>query len=196
MVQEEKLLIRSFVKGDEKAFECLFERYHRRLYGFLYSLLKSTEDAEEIVQDTFVKIWENRHRFREEYTFESFLFKIAKNSFLNLNRKKINRKIFQEQYGLAFEWSQNTTEDYLLFKETREIIDAIVEEMPPKRREIFILQKIDGLSRKEIAEKLGISIITVDSHLLKANIHMKESLKKYSLLLPFVLHVWVIAISV
>ncbi len=183
MVQEEKLLIRSFVKGDEKAFECLFERYHRRLYGFLYSLLKSTEDAEEIVQDTFVKIWENRHRFREEYTFESFLFKIAKNSFLNLNRKKINRKIFQEQYGLAFEWSQNTTEDYLLFKETREIIDAIVEEMPPKRREIFILQKIDGLSRKEIAEKLGISIITVDSHLLKANIHMKESLKKYSLLL-------------
>ncbi|MGV8093955.1 MAG: RNA polymerase sigma factor [Mangrovibacterium sp.] len=180
---EEKLLVQSFIQGDEKAFEILFEKYHRRLYGFLYSLLKSTEDAEEIVQDTFVKIWEKRHRFREEYTFESFLFKIAKNSFLNHNRKKINTRIFHEQYDLMFDLKQNTTEDYLLFKETQEIIDSIINEMPPKQREVFILQKVEGLSRKEIAEKLGISVITVDSHLLKANAHLKENLKKYSLLL-------------
>lgn len=183
MSEENKLLVRSFINGDEKAFESLFGQYHRRLYGFLYSLLKSKEDAEEIVQDTFVKIWENRHRFREEYTFDAFLFKIAKNSFLNYNRKKLNTKVFQEQYRLAFELTQNTTEDYLIFKETREIVDAIINEMPPKRREIFILQKVDGLSRKEIAEKLGISVITVDSHLMKANTELRENLKKYSLLL-------------
>ena len=183
MAEEEKLLVKSFIQGDEHAFEILFEKYHRRLYGFLYRLLKSTEDAEEIVQDTFVKIWESRHRFREEYTFESFLFKVAKNSFLNHNRKKINTRVFQEQYGLMVDLTQDTTEDYLIFKETQEIIDSIINEMPPKRREIFILQKVDGLSRKEIAEKLGISVITVDSHLLKANANVKESLKKYSLLL-------------
>lgn len=183
MPQENLLLIRSFIHGDERAFESLFELYHRRLYGFLYNLLKSSEDAEEIVQDTFVKIWESRHRFKEEYTFESFLFKIAKNSFLNHNRKQINKKIFQEDYRLAFDVSQNTTEDYIIFKETRDIIDAIIADMPPKRREIFILQKVDGLSRKEIAEKLGISVITVDSHLMKANAELKENLKKYSLLL-------------
>lgn len=183
MAGEDQFLVRSFIQGDEKAFEILFEKYHRRLYGFLYSLLKSAEDAEEIVQDTFVKIWESRSRFREEYTFESFLFKVAKNAFLNYNRKKINTKVFQEQYGLMLDLTQDTTEDYLIFKETREIINTIIDEMPPKRREIFILQKVDGLSRKEIAEKLGISVITVDSHLMKANADFKEKLKKYSLLL-------------
>ncbi len=183
MAEEEKLLVRSFIQDDEKAFEVLFEKYHKRLYLFLYRLLKSTQDAEEIVQDTFVKIWEKRHRFREEYTFESYLFKIAKNSFLNHNRKKINTKIFHEQYDLMFDLSQNTTEDYIIFKETQEIIDSIINEMPPKRREIFILQKVDGLSRKEIAGKLNISVITVDSHLMKANAHFKEKLKKYSFLI-------------
>lgn len=183
MTEEEKLLVRSFIQDDEKAFEALFEKYHKRLYLFLYRLLKSTQDAEEIVQDTFVKIWEKRLRFREEYTFESYLFKIAKNSFLNYNRKKVNTRIFHEQYGLLLDIKQNTTEDYLIFKETQEIIDSIIQEMPPKRREIFILQKVEGLSRKEIAEKLDISVITVDSHLLKANAHFKEKLKKYSLLL-------------
>jgi len=183
VAEDEKLLVRSFIRGDEKAFEVLFEKYHRRLFGFLYSLLKSTGDAEEIVQDTFVRIWESRHRFREEYPFESFLFKIAKNSFLNHNRKKINTKVFQEQYSIIVDQTQDTTEDYLLFKETQEIIDSIINAMPAKRREIFILQKVEGLSRKEIAEKLGISVITVDSHLLKAHAWLKESLKKYSLLL-------------
>jgi len=182
VAEDEKLLVRSFIRGDEKAFEVLFERYHRRLFGFLYRLLKSAEDAEEIVQDTFVKIWEGRDRFREECPFDAFLFKIAKNAFLNHNRKKINTKIFQEQYGIMLDLARNTTEDYLLFKETQEIIDSMVREMPPKRREIFVLQKVEGLSRREIAEKLGISVITVDSHLLKANADLKERLRKYSFL--------------
>ncbi len=83
-------LINAFKKGDSKAFEKLFQKYHKKLYSFLFYLLHTKEDAEEIVQETFVKIWEKREDLIDGYSFDSFLFTIAKNAFLNQNRKKIN----------------------------------------------------------------------------------------------------------
>lgn len=181
--QNEIHLIRAFKSGDEKAFEQLFERHHKKLYGFLFKLLNSKQDAEEIVQDTFIKIWERRKDFIEGYAFESFLFKIAKNAFLNLNRKKVNRRIVESDLALFNEKTSSNTEEYVVFHETNEIINTIIDGLPPRRKEIFILRRIEGLSRKEIAEKLKISVITVDSQLLKANKHLKDELKKYSLLI-------------
>ncbi len=176
-------LIRDFKKGDSRAFEKLFQKYHKKLYAFLFNLLHSKEDAEEIVQETFIKIWEKRKDFIDGYSFHSFLFTIAKNAFLNLNRKKINRVVFEERLNFLEEISSGRTDDYILFKETKEIITTIIEGLPPKRKEIFLLRKIEGLSRKEIAEELNISISTVDNQLMKANIYLKDELKKYSLLL-------------
>ncbi|MFV0593935.1 MAG: RNA polymerase sigma factor [Draconibacterium sp.] len=176
-------LIRAFKKGDIKAFEKLFQKYHKKLYVFLFHLLHSKEDAEEIVQEAFIKIWEKREEFKEEHSFSSFLFTIAKNSFLNLNRKKINLKVFEDHLDFVEITSTVKTDDYVLFKETKEIINIIINDLPPKRKEIFLLRRIDGLSRNEIAEKLGISITTVDSQLTKANIYLKDQLKKYSVLL-------------
>lgn len=181
---DEILLIQRFKNGDEKAFELLFEKHHKKLYGFLYNLFGTKHDAEEIVQDTFVKIWEKRADFNTSYSFESFLFTIAKNAFLNHNRKKVNRKVVESDLGLIINNQiSNDTENYVLFNETRDIIQTIIDDLPPKRKEIFLLRRIEGLSRKEIAEKLGISVVTVDSHILKANKHLKEELKKYSVLL-------------
>ncbi|MCL3781850.1 RNA polymerase sigma-70 factor [Prolixibacteraceae bacterium JC049] len=176
-------LIKLFKNGDEKAFEKLFERHHKKLYGFLFKLLNSRQDTEEIVQDTFIKVWERREEFMEGYSFDAYLFKIAKNAFLNLNRKRVNRKIIESDLYFEKEKTSCDTEEYILFQETRDIINSIIEGLPPKRKEIFILRRIDGLSRKEIAEKLDISVITVDSQLLKANKYLKDELKKYSLLL-------------
>ena len=149
------------------------------MYAFLFHLLHSKEDAEEIVQETFIKIWEKREDFIEGYSFDSFLFTVAKNAFLNLNRKKINRKVFEDHLNFLDEISSGRADDYVIFKETKEIINTIIEGLPPKRKEIFFLRKIEGLSRKEIAEKLDISIITVDSQLMKANIYLKDQFKKY-----------------
>lgn len=182
-IDSEILLIKAFKNGDSKAFEKLFYRYHKKLYAFLFHLFNSKEDAEEIVQETFVKIWEKREDFNEGYPFDSFLFKIAKNSFLNINRKKVNRKVFEDHLGFLNEISSANTDDYIIFKETRDIINTIIEGLPPKRKEVFLLRRIEGLSRQEIADKLGISVITVDSQLLKANKHLKDELKRYSLLI-------------
>lgn len=179
----EILLIKAFKEGNEQAFEKLFEQYHKKLYAFLFRLLNSKEDAEEIVQETFIKIWEKREDFIEGYPFQSFLFKIAKNAFLNLNRKKVNRKVFEDHLNFLNEISSGNTDDYIIFKETTEIINTVICGLPPKRKEIFLLRRIEGFSRQEIANKLEISVITVDSQLLKANKYLKEELKKYSLLM-------------
>jgi RNA polymerase sigma-70 factor (ECF subfamily) len=181
--ESEILLIKALKSGNSKAFEMLFEHHHKKLYSFLFHLLNSKEDAEEIVQETFIKIWEKREDFIEGYPFESFLFKIAKNAFLNLNRKKVNRRVFEEHLNLLQEISSEKSDDYIIFKETSDIIDIIISGLSPKRKEIFLLRRIEGLSRQEIAERLGISVVTVDGQLLKANKYLKEELKKYSLLM-------------
>lgn len=176
-------LIQAFKKGDQSAFEKLFEQHHKKLYIFLFRLLNSKEDAEEIVQDTFMKIWERRDDFIEGYPFEPFLFRIAKNAFLNLSRKRVNRKVFENHLVFLNEPFAADGEEYVIFEETKAILNTIISRLPPKRKEIFLLRRIEGLTRNEIAEKLGISIITVDSQLLKANRYLKDELKKYSILL-------------
>ena len=181
--ESEIRLIRDFKKGSPKAFEQLFKKYHKRLYAFIYNLTRSKEDSEEIVQNAFVKIWENKAVFKEEYPFDAYLFKIAKNDFLNHNRKKINRRIFEKHLEVYSQLTADNADNYILFKETKRLIEQIIKSMPPKRREIFMMQKVEGLSRKEISEKLNISIVTVDSHLMKANQQFIDELKKFSILM-------------
>ena len=119
----------------------------------------------------------------ENFPFESLLFRIAKNAFLNHNRKKVNRTVFEKHFGFFADFSESSADQYILFQETQSIIETIVNGLPPKRKEIFLMQKVEGLSRQEIASKLGISIITVDSQLLKANKHLKQEFQKYSILM-------------
>lgn len=176
-------LIKAFKKGDEQAFRTLFDLYHERLFYFLFGLLKSKEDAEEIVQETFLKIWESREQFWEDFPFESLLFRIARNASINHHRKKVNRAVFEKDFSFYADLSEHAADQYVLFKETQGLIDTIINGLPPKRKEIFLLQKVEGLSRQEIAEKLNISVITVDHQLFKANQQVKKEFQKYKLLM-------------
>ena len=179
----ELLLIRAFKAGNEKAFKQLFDKYHKKLYAYLFRLLDSKDDAEDIVQETFLKIWNKREAFNEAYSFDSFLFKIAKNTFISFTRKKVNQQIFAHDPDLFSEPDSANSDSYVICRETRQIIDAIIDQLPEKRKEIFRLRRIENLSRQEIADKLGISIVTVDNQIMKANHFLKAELKKYSILL-------------
>jgi RNA polymerase sigma-70 factor (ECF subfamily) len=181
--KKEIQLVKEFKEGDTKAFKSLFEIYHERLYSFLFKILRSKEDVEEIVQETFLKVWENRENFWEDYPFEALLFRIARNASLNYHRKKVNRLVFENHLNFFTKPSESPADEYLLFQETQEIIETILNGLPPKRKEIFLLQKVDGLSRQEIADKLGISVITVDHQLFKANKYVKDKFQKFNLLL-------------
>ncbi|WP_423128244.1 RNA polymerase sigma factor [Gaoshiqia sp. Z1-71] len=179
---DEILLIRDFKKGNAKAFERLFEIYHKRLYGFILKLTGSKADSEEIVQDTFIKIWINRTNFNESYRFDAYLFRIAKNSFISHTRRQINKRIFEDHLYLFADQADESADEQIIFKETGLIVDILINSMPPKRKEIFCLQKKEGLSRKEISQRLNVSLVTIDSHLMKANKQFTEGLKKYGLL--------------
>lgn len=182
-------MIRAFRKGDTGAFKSLFDLHHKRLYSFLFAMLKSREDAEEIVQETFLKIWENREQFWEDYPFDVWMFRIARNASLNYSRKKLNRAVVEKHLEFFTDLSEDSADQYILFQETQNIIETILKGLPPKRKEIFLLQKVEGLSRQEIAEKLGISVITVDHQLFKANKFVREEVRKYSLFMISVLFV-------
>lgn len=181
-------MVRSFKKGESKAFELLYNTFHKRLYGFIYNLSHSHSDSEEVLQQTFIRIWEKRMLINENFPFESILFKVAKNVFLNYSRKKINERISDTRLELYHELLNEDADDYLMLKETSAVIEALISAMPSRRQEIFRMQKMDGKSRKEISEALNISLVTIDSHLAKANQDLREGLKKFNILAFAIFH--------
>lgn len=175
------VILQKFKQGDSKAFEHLYLIYHKRLYSFLFSLCHSHTESEEILQQTFIRIWEKRDLYNEFYPFDSFLFKVGKNIFLNQARKKINSRIADVDIALYDELMTEDVDQYLMLEETKSLIEVLVSAMPPKRQQVFRMQKFDGKTRKEISEELNLSIVTIDSHLAKANEDLKSGLKKFNI---------------
>ncbi len=175
-------VIRSFKKGNAQAFELLYNSYHKRLYSFLYSLSQSHSDSEEVLQQTFIRFWEKRQLINENFPIESLLFKVAKNVFLNYCRQKVNTRIAEVNLELYQELMNEDVEEYLMLKETTALIEVLISAMPPRRQEIFRMQKLEGKSRAEISEALNISLVTIDTHLSKANKEIKDGLKKFNIL--------------
>lgn len=176
-------LIRNLQKGNVAAFDTLFEVYSARLYSFALKYLKNEPDAEELVQEVFIKVWENRKSLRSELSFRSYLFTIS----LNHIRKHFNKKAIFLRYLENFhnDHSQQSQDQHMGSEDYETVmqrIQQIIEEMPPRRREIFIKSKMDGKSSKEIASELGISSGTVDNHISEAIHQLRSRLKKENII--------------
>ena len=159
-------LVQLLQKGNAVAFDSLFEVYSPKLYGFALKYFKNESDAEELVQEVFVKVWENHHSLKSELSFKSYLFTIA----LNQIRKHFNNKAISLRYLESLkndpEFSdQSTTDDY---ETTLRQIYRIINQMPERRREIFLKSKLEGKSSKEVAAELNISPGTVDNQVSEA----------------------------
>jgi RNA polymerase sigma-70 factor (family 1) len=183
-------LVQLLQKGDVAAFDSLFEVYSPKLYGFALKYFKNETDAEELVQEVFVKVWENHQSLKSELSFKSYLFTIA----LNLIRKYFNKKATSLRYLESLqndpEFSyQLTTDDY---ETTLRQIYSIIDQMPERRREIFMKSKMEGKSSKEVASELGISAGTVDNQVSEALRFIRIQLKSenISLLLFAILFVY------
>ncbi len=160
-------------EGDMTAFDMLYHKYCRKLYNFVLMYLKQTEDAEEIVQDVFVKIWESKNKINENESFESFLFTIAYNATMSLLRKRV-RDVKSREYLRNFqEVEEDKLVDEIHFKEISNKVDSLLKDLTPRQKEIFLLSREDGLSHKEIAKKLNISENTVNNHLVTSLKYLK-----------------------
>ena len=165
-VNNEPLLVRNLSKGNLLAFNTLYKKYSGRLYRFALGYLKSEQEAEELVQEVFTIIWEKRADLKEELSFKSFLFTIA----FNIVRKHFRTKLYLNEYfktetdaDVDMNTSQKITYDSLY-----QYITELVNQLPERRKEIFIKSRFEGLSIKEIAEKLKISHKTVENQLTEA----------------------------
>jgi len=157
-------LVQLLQMGDVYAFDSLFEIYSSKLYGFALKYFKNESDSEELVQEVFVKVWENRQTLKSELSFKSYLFTIALNQIRKYFNKKANALRYLESLRVDPDFLRNETfqnDDYEIVLQQ---INCIIEEMPPRRREIFIKSKLEGKSSKEIAAELNISPGTIDNH--------------------------------
>jgi RNA polymerase sigma-70 factor (ECF subfamily) len=180
-IGEEHLLVRQFKKGDHHSFKILYGRYAPKLYGFSRRYLNSDADSEEIVQEVFLRIWEKRENIDESQSFSSYIFQAAKHKIFNGFRKKINEQAYLDFIVLAEKSSFRFTEMDVEYNEIKAKAEKSINSMPPKRQEIFRLSREQGLKNKEIADKLQISIKTVENQMSQALKFLKNELKDYQL---------------
>lgn len=166
--------------GDESAFVELYNRYKLRIAGNLVKLLKSEELAEELLQDLFLKIWDTRAQLDPDKSFRSYLFRVSENMVMDVFRKAARDKKLQAiLMSLQTEYYSHIEEDIIELQENRLLENAIAL-LPPQRRQVFTLCKLEGKSYKEVSEILDISPSTINDHLYKANRFLKQQLNPAS----------------
>jgi RNA polymerase sigma-70 factor (ECF subfamily) len=165
---DEISLLSAIAKGDEAAFRQLFDQYWDNIYGVAFAFTKSPVIAEEMAQDVFVKIWLKREHLPQVKKFGDYLFIIARNHIFSELRKKILEQPFSDHLLNYFQETGNTPENRLLLRETEQLLQKAIEQLPPQQHLIYCLSRDQGLNQEEIAAKLDISKNTVKSHMSKA----------------------------
>jgi len=174
--------------GDEKAFELLFRKYYVRLCGFANKFLNDPDQAEEIVQEVFTKIWKGRADIDPEDSLKAYLFKIAQNLSLNKLRRKKVESGYAEIYKLVYiEQQEFSAFESILARELEEHIAHSIEKLPAECRKVFKLSRIEGLKYREIADTLHISVKTVEAQMSKALRLLRLELSEYLTLLVIAL---------
>lgn len=175
---EVNISIQQLQSGDEQTYEQIYQIYHKRLYSFAFKYLKSKELAEDAVHDTFIKLWDNRQNITT--SIKGYLFTSARNHVMNMIRnrkKKVLKHIQLEQQKAPL---SNKTEDKIFYSEYQNILARGLEGLPEGKREIFKLKTVQGLSNREIAVQLDISIHTVKSQYYQASKYIKDYLDKHT----------------
>lgn len=177
VTKSNKELLLLLQKDDRVAFYNLYERYSKRLYCFVLQYVKLDADAEEIVQEVFIKIWEKRKTIDVYSSFESFLFTIAYNATISLLRKRVTENKYLAHLQ-AIQQTSKTTEltDELYFNELNEKLKALLNELTPRQKEIFLLSREEGFTHEQISKKLNISVNTVKKHMSNTISFLKSHL--------------------
>lgn len=174
-MEREDEYINALSEGDSKAFELLFLRYQPKLVFFFTGFVHDEEVARDLAQDLFFNLWQNRSKLAGVRSFYSYLYRMARNVLYNY----YDHSLVCEKYNAAqflSPLSSENMEEQLFAKELQDFIDLKVEQMPPQRRQIFKLSRVEGLSNEEIALRLNISKRTVENHLTAALSDLRKML--------------------
>lgn len=157
----------SMSEGDTASFDALFLIYYPRLLTFIDSLVKNRDDAKDISQDIFLKLWNNREKMPQVTSLKSYLFQMAKNGVYDYFKHHTSYDDYNEiqEYGdIGIDSVSNEVET----RDLELLIDIVIENMPSQRKTIFIMSRKEGFSNDEISQKLNISKRTVETHISSA----------------------------
>lgn len=161
MLNDEDILKSALAYGDQRAFRKIFDTYYPQTLGFMRQVMRTDEDAKDVAQEVFVKVWTMRAILPEIRSISSYIFRMSVNTALNFAR---NNKRYSGK--LSMDISDNQLIEELIDTKEKELkITRIVQEMPEQRRKIFIMSRFELISNEQIASILGISKKTVENHL-------------------------------
>jgi RNA polymerase sigma-70 factor (ECF subfamily) len=185
---DESVLVDAARKGDIGAFESLVKRYDRNVFRIAQHITQNREDAEDVVQDAFLKAYQNLGQFQGQSKFYTWLVRIAVNeALMRLRRRRPERMVSLDEDVKTEEdsmpreiadWSPNPEQQYTQ-GELKDILSRTIQGLPASFRTVFVLRDVEGLSTEETADALGLSIPAVKSRLLRARLQLRERLNKY-----------------
>lgn len=180
--------IQQFNNGDQQAFAAVFRIFYRPLCYFATQLVNDAGEAEDIVKDSFVKLWHKHTDFDNEQTIKSFLYITTRNACLNfLRHVKVKDTVHRELVYLEEGRGQELMLNQLIRLEMMQEIYNEIEKMPEKRREVFKLAYLEGMKNEDIANQMGLSIFTVKEHKAKALSYLRTRFSDKQLLLLLLL---------
>ena len=162
----ERLLLHLVAEGSKPAFTVLYDRHWKNIYSTALHYLKSSEWAQDLVQDIFLKIWVKRTTLAQVDNFAAFLFIVARNQLVSALRKKIAAGPLPEQNAVP--GTIELPDNALCLKQTEQLISDAIAQLPPQQRLVFTLTRHEGLSHEAIARQLGLNIRTVNNHATRA----------------------------
>jgi len=178
---KDQIILTALKNGDVSAFDKVYYKYHKKLFAYSLKFIKNHADIEDLIQKIFVIIWEKRENINPEKSFNNYLFTIVRNEIYDFLKRKIFTAYYNDQILSDIEETNEDTET----KKVIEMVYDLIEKMPERRRQIFLMSRDDGLTYKQIAEKLGISENTVDTQIRNALNYLRtelpEQLKSSSL---------------
>ena len=175
-------LISGIKKSDAHSFELLFRRLYPQLCAFANKFINDMDESEEIVQEVFFKIWKNRDQLDEKKTIDGYLFTSVKNGCFNLlEHQKVHSKYANLLYHLYKSTSgeEFSAHESFIADELEQDLDKALQQLSPQCRTIFELSRFEGLKYREIAERLNISIKTVETQMFRALQKIRHQLKEY-----------------
>ncbi|MCF8453506.1 MAG: RNA polymerase sigma factor [Pedobacter sp.] len=172
---DEKELLMQLREGNAQALDYFYHHYSLRIYRKLLKMVRVETIAEELVQDVFVRIWDKRHQIDPDRSFRSYLFTIAQNLVYDLYRKVAREERLQEVIKEASSEMYMHVEEGVFLKETSEILNKAINNLPSQQKLVFTLCKLEGKSYEDASATLGISTSTINNHIVKAT----KSIKGY-----------------
>lgn len=168
------IILKQLSTGNQLAFRQLYDLYSQVTYQQAFHITKTEKLAEEIVQDTFLKLWDNREKIDVESNIQTYLYVICRNLCFNaLKTIKRERALFTP-LASEFDYDHYQTDDLQAAKDFNNTLEQLLKTLPARQQQVFRLSRLEGLSHAEISEQLGISTNTVKNHMVQAMKKMKE----------------------